>query len=74
MLRNIQKIVNQTTFADKVKDLIKNQGKQNYKFDDDCDSRNKKLLIQIQKKEIKFHDEDCIVVYFKDVTNGVYES
>jgi hypothetical protein len=47
MLRNIQKIVNQTTFADKVKDLIKNQGQQNYKFDDECDSRNKKLLIQI---------------------------
>ena len=61
------------TFADRVKDLVLGSNNAKYSFYNENKKNHKKFLIQIQNKMVKFNDEQCIVSYFKDVTNGVYE-
>jgi hypothetical protein len=72
-LRSVSKVILPITFANRVKDLVVGSNLAKYSFYDENKKNNKKFLIQIENRQVKFNDEQCIVSYFKDVTNGVYE-
>jgi hypothetical protein len=73
ILRPVSRIIKPRTFADKVKDFIDGKSQSTYKLFDVNQKNHKKVLIQIQNKIVKFNDDQCIVTFFKDVTNSVYE-
>jgi len=72
-LISVARVILPITFADRVKHLVIGSNLTKYSFYDENEKNHKKFLIQIENKKVKFNDEQCIVSYFKDVTNRVYE-